>query len=104
MDGELYLLDEDDITPDGMKEYAASIMTDKQIAIFSEQNEIDFAYGVDGIGRFRVNIFRQRGSISIAMRQVVSKIPGFEELHLPPVIEESRSGAARHDPGHRHHR
>ncbi|MBI5870598.1 MAG: PilT/PilU family type 4a pilus ATPase [Actinobacteria bacterium] len=87
VDGELYLLDEKDITPDGMKEYAAAIMSDKQIVIFSEQNEIDFAYGVMGVGRFRVNIFRQRGSISIAMRQVVSKIPGFEELHLPPVIQ-----------------
>lgn len=87
VDGELYLLEEDDITPDGMKDYAAAIMTDKQIVIFSENNEIDFAYGVMGVGRFRVNIFRQRGSISIAMRQVVSKIPGFEELHLPPVIQ-----------------
>lgn len=88
VDGELYLLEEEDITPEGMKEYAAAIMSDKQILIFSEQNEIDFAYGVVGVGRFRVNIFRQRGSISIAMRQVVSKIPGFEELHLPPVIQQ----------------
>ncbi|MHB9111410.1 MAG: type IV pilus twitching motility protein PilT [Thermoleophilia bacterium] len=87
VDGELYLLEEDDITPDGMKEYAAAIMNDRQIIIFSEQNEIDFAYGIMGVGRFRVNIFRQRGSISIAMRQVVSKIPGFEELHLPPVLQ-----------------
>jgi len=87
VDGELYILEGDDITPEGMKEYAAAIMTDKQIVIFSDQNEIDFAYGVKGVGRFRVNIFRQRGSISIAMRQVVSKIPGFEELHLPPVVQ-----------------
>lgn len=87
VDGELYLLDENNITPDGMKEYAAAIMTDKQIVIFSEQNEIDFAYGIANVGRFRVNIFRQRGSISIAMRQVVSKIPGFDELHLPAVIK-----------------
>ncbi len=86
VDGELYLLGDEHVTPDGMKDYAAAIMSDKQIAIFSEQNEIDFAYGVKGVGRFRVNIFRQRGSISIAMRQVVSKIPGFEELHLPPVL------------------
>ena len=86
VDGELYLLDEQPITPEEMKEYAASVMTDKQIAIFSEQNEIDFAYGLHGVGRFRCNIFRQRGSISLAMRQVVGKIPGFEELHLPPLL------------------
>ena len=86
VDGELYLLGEEEVSPEGMKEYAASVMTDKQIAIFSDQNEIDFAYGLKGVGRFRVNIFRQRGSISIAMRQVVSKIPTFEELNLPPVL------------------
>lgn len=87
VDGELYMLGEEPIMPEGMKEYAAVIMSDKQIAIFSEQNEIDFAYGISGIGRFRVNIFRQRGSISIAMRQVVGKIPSFDELHLPSVLK-----------------
>lgn len=87
VDGELYLLEEEPVTPDEMKEYAASVMTDRQIAIFSEQNEIDFAYSSPGIGRYRVNIFRQRGTISIAMRQVVSKIPSFEELHLPPILQ-----------------
>ena len=87
VDGELYWLDEEKISADDMKEYAASVMSDKQIAIFSEQNEIDFAYGLPGVGRFRVNIFRQRGSISIAMRQVASKIPEFEELHLPALLK-----------------
>jgi twitching motility protein PilT len=88
VNGELYEMEDDSITPDGMKEYAAALMNDKQIAIFSEQNEIDFAYGVQGVGRFRVNIFRQRGSISVAMRQVVSKIPTFEELMLPPILKK----------------
>lgn len=87
VDGELYLMEDDPISLDGMKEYAASLMTDRQIAMFSEQNEIDFAYSCSGVGRFRVNIFRQRGAISIAMRQVVQKIPGFEELTLPGVMK-----------------
>lgn len=88
VNGELYEMEEEAITPEGMKEYAAALMNDKQIAIFSEQNEIDFAYGVRGVGRFRVNIFRQRGSISVAMRQVVGKIPSFEELKLPPILKK----------------
>ena len=88
VDGDLYELDDASISPEDMKEYAASVMSDKQIAIFSEQNEIDFAYGLSGVGRFRVNIFRQRGSISIAMRQVVGKIPNFEELHLPLLLKK----------------
>ncbi|MBE0430139.1 MAG: PilT/PilU family type 4a pilus ATPase [Thermoleophilia bacterium] len=87
IDGQLINLEEPPISADEMKEYAASLMTDRQIGIFSEQNEIDFAYGLSGIGRFRVNIFRQRGSISIAMRQVVQEIPGFAELNLPQVLK-----------------
>lgn len=85
--GELHLLEEPPISADDMKEHAASMMTDRQIAIFSEQNEIDFAYGTAGVGRFRVNVFRQRGTISIAMRRVVEDIPGFDELNLPQVLK-----------------
>ena len=87
VDGELELLDEPALSPEDTKDAAASIMTDKQIRRFSEHNEIDFAYSAPNIGRFRVNIYRQRGSISIAMRQVATQIPSFEELHLPEIIK-----------------
>ena len=87
VDGELHLLDEPVLSPEDTKDAAASIMTDKQIRRFSEHNEIDFAYSAVGIGRFRVNIYRQRGSISIAMRQVATQIPSFESLKLPDIIK-----------------
>jgi twitching motility protein PilT len=87
VDGELLLMDEPALVPEDTKDVAASIMTDKQIRRFSEHNEIDFAYSAPNLGRFRVNVFRQRGSISIAMRQVTTKIPSFEELHLPDIIK-----------------
>ena len=87
VDGELALLDEPPLTPEDTKDVAASIMTDKQIRRFSEHNEIDFAYSAATLGRFRVNVFRQRGSISIAMRQVTTIIPTFQELHLPEIIK-----------------
>ena len=87
VDGELILMDEVPLTPEDTKDIAASIMTDKQIRRFSEHNEIDFAYSSPNLGRFRVNVFRQRGSISVAMRQVTTKIPSFEELHLPDIIK-----------------
>lgn len=87
VDGELHLLDAPPMTPEDTKDIAASIMTDKQIRRFSEHNEIDFAYSAPQLGRFRVNVFRQRGSISIAMRQVATQIPSFEELHLPEIIK-----------------
>ena len=87
IDGELHLLDEPPLSPEDTKDAAASIMTDKQIRRFSEHNEIDFAYSAPHTGRFRVNIYRQRGSISIAMRQVATQIPSFDDLHLPEVIK-----------------
>ena len=87
VDGELHLLDEPVLSPEDTKDAAASIMTDKQIRRFSEHNEIDFAYSAANIGRFRVNIYRQRGSISIAMRQVATQIPSFESLMLPDIIK-----------------
>ncbi len=87
VDGELRLLDEPALSPEDTKDVAAAIMTDKQIRRFSEYNEIDFAYSSPSLGRFRVNVYRQRGSISIAMRQVATKIPSFEELHLPEIIK-----------------
>jgi twitching motility protein PilT len=87
VDGELSLMDQPSLTPEDTKDVAASIMTDKQIRRFSEHNEIDFAYSAPSLGRFRVNVFRQRGSISIAMRQVTTKVLSFEELHLPEIIK-----------------
>jgi twitching motility protein PilT len=48
----------------------------------------DLSYGIDGVGRFRVNIFRQRGSIAVVMRVIPDRIPNFDELKLPKVLEE----------------
>ena len=86
VDGELELVDDVPFTPEDTKDIAASIMTDRQIRRFSEHNEIDFAYSSPSKTRLRVNVFRQRGSISIAMRQVATVVPSFEELHLPEIV------------------
>ena len=88
VDGELENLDEPACTPDDTKDYAASLMSEKQIRRFSETNEIDFAYSAPQVGRYRVNVYRQRGTISIAMRQVVTRVPDFAELNLPPIVQK----------------
>jgi twitching motility protein PilT len=87
VDGELVLMDEPVLMPEDTKDIAASIMTDKQIRRFSENNEIDFAYSAPAKVRLRVNVYRQRGSISIAMRLVPTEVPSYEELHLPEIIK-----------------
>ena len=71
VDGELSELEEPTCSPEDTKDYAASLMSEKQIRRFSETNEIDFAYSAPNSGRYRVNVYRQRGTISIAMRHVV---------------------------------
>ena len=53
-----------------------------------QDGSADLSYGVAGVARFRVNIFRQRGSCAIVMRVVPDKIPGFQELNLPPALKE----------------
>ncbi len=76
------------LDPEDVKRLARSIMTDEQVENFEEKGDIDFAYGLPGVGRFRVNVFRQRGSISAAIRRISSEIPSLEELHLPSAIKK----------------
>jgi twitching motility protein PilT len=64
-----------------------NLLDDAAKARFLELGDADLAHSVPGLGRFRVNILRQRGSVGIVMRHVKSKIQGFESLNLPPVME-----------------
>lgn len=63
------------------------LLNAKQKEHLEVQGEVDLAYSHPRLGRFRVNVFHQRGTNSIVMRRIKSVIPGFEELHLPPAIE-----------------
>src|SRR5262245_5856648 len=66
---------------------AFSIMSGRQKQKFKDHFEIDIAYSVPGLGRFRVNIFQQRGTVGLVLRVIPAKILNFKELLLPPVIE-----------------
>jgi twitching motility protein PilT len=67
---------------------ANELMNDEQVAELTKMGEVDFAYSEPGVGRFRVNIHRQRGSVGIAARLVLPGAPSFSELMLPPVVEQ----------------
>ncbi|HEU0219654.1 MAG TPA: PilT/PilU family type 4a pilus ATPase [Gallionella sp.] len=71
-----------------IKRIAYEIMSPKQIAEFEAKMEMNFSFRHDGIGNFRVNIFRQRGDIAIVIRHVKGKIENVENLHLPSVLKE----------------
>ena len=65
-----------------------SIMDKRQIELFTKNKVHDFAYSEPGVGRFRVNAYYQRGTVSVAARRVNTYIPTFEELHLPPILKK----------------
>ena len=67
---------------------ALSIMNNAQKARFKEKNELDMAYAVPGLGRFRVNVFQQRGSVGMVFRMVPGKILNFEDLMMPAVLQK----------------
>ncbi|MBI5198776.1 MAG: type IV pilus twitching motility protein PilT [Nitrospirae bacterium] len=74
-------------TQEDLTSVAFGIMSDSQKERFKEKNEIDFAYSVSGLGRFRVNVFQQRGTIRVVFRTIPVKIKTFEELYLPEVLK-----------------
>jgi|SRR5580692_9287204 twitching motility protein PilT len=78
------------LTPQDTKLLAEDLMENNEHAAgkLALEGSADLSYGVSGVGRFRVNIFRQRGSCAIVMRVIPDAIPGFEELHLPPQLKE----------------
>jgi twitching motility protein PilT len=89
VDGLLHpLSDVPRITPEEMLAMAFSMMTNRQKQKFKESAELDMAYGVAGLGRFRVNVFQQRGNVGLVLRVIPTKIRTIEELELPKVIAD----------------
>lgn len=63
------------------------ILNEKQLAEFEEEMELDSAFSLDNIGRFRINVFRQRGEVAIVIRQIKAQIPTVSDLKLPSILE-----------------
>ncbi|MCC6317777.1 MAG: type IV pilus twitching motility protein PilT [Gemmatimonadaceae bacterium] len=76
------------LRPEDLSVLAKELMSPKQVKEFAEFREADFATGVPGIGRFRVNAYQQRGTIAFAIRTVPHQAKSISELNLPPIVEE----------------
>ncbi|WP_419873957.1 type IV pilus twitching motility protein PilT [Candidatus Pristimantibacillus sp. PTI5] len=83
--GELVPLDNTLLKPKDTLELAKQFMTDEHYAALQQNGDVDFSYGVAGLARFRINAYRQRGSIGLAIRIVPGRIPSMEELRLPRI-------------------
>jgi twitching motility protein PilT len=76
------------LTPEIVGDMATSMMNDRQRRIFEENSEVDLAYAVPGLGRFRVSVYKQRGTIAMVFRAISFTIPSLEGLNLPPIIKK----------------
>ncbi len=92
--GRLVPLERTALMPDETSAIAAAIIPADRVQRFDDAGEVDFAYSVPHVGRFRVNVFRQRGSVSMVLRRLRFGGPSFAELGMPDVVrslaEESR--------------
>ena len=87
IDGHLTPLDMEPVSAEDTERMAFSIMPKERADEFLGTHEADFAHGVSGLGRFRVNVFRQRGSVALVFRRVLPGTPDFDSLGLPPVVQ-----------------
>ncbi|MFQ5499626.1 MAG: type IV pilus twitching motility protein PilT [Candidatus Zixiibacteriota bacterium] len=88
INGKLDQIATDPVTIDQMQQMIVQILSEQQLERFQRKNEMDLALSVAKLGRFRINLFRQRGTTGIAIRAVNTAVPSFEELNLPPIIEK----------------
>lgn len=88
LDGSLYPLDVPPLTSQDTMTLCYSVLTEAQKKIFEEEHELDLAFAVKGLARFRANIYMQRGAVAGAFRVIPYMVKSLSELNLPPVLEK----------------
>ncbi len=88
VNGELATLEMAPLKPEDLKLLAEQVMTPRQVKEFAEKKEADFAIGVPGVGRFRTNIYQQRGTLAFAFRAIPYEVKTVAELKLPSILED----------------
>ena len=86
--GTLRPIDKMTLTNANVKDIAYGVMNDEQIKDFENKPEMNLALSEHGVGRFRINIFKQRNAVSMVVRNIVTDIPSFESLKLPPILKK----------------
>ena len=76
------------LSPTDTQRLVYDILSTDQVQVFEQTRELDFSYGVKNIGRFRVNVYRQRGSVGAAFRSIPDRVPTFEQLGLPAILRD----------------
>ncbi len=88
IDGRLVRTNAEKLNPEQVLKLAYSVMTEQQRKLFEQNREVDFSFGVQNLGRYRANVFLQRGCATCALRQIPPVINSIEELGLPPIVQK----------------
>jgi twitching motility protein PilU len=88
IDGKIMPVNKLEMTPEMVKQAAIGLMDDDQLESFTRELEIDFAISEPGLGRFRVNVFHQRGNVAMVLRYITSELPTLDELGMPEQMKE----------------
>jgi twitching motility protein PilU len=88
IDGKIIPVNKLELTPQMVRQAAMELMTQEQLEEFNRELEIDFAISKPGLGRFRVNIFHQRGNVALVMRYITGEMPDLDTIGMPPIIKD----------------
>src|ERR1700721_4517235 len=88
MEGKIFPVNKQVLSPETVRQAALGLMTAEQIEYFNEELEIDFALSEPGLGRFRVNVFYQRGYPAMVLRYITADMPRLDSLGLPETLVE----------------
>lgn len=88
VNGKLLILEEESLKPEDTEKYVSKILTQEEYERYNQVGEIDISYSVPRIGRYRINIYKQRGSDAIAIRRVGNVIPTLKSLKMPKIIND----------------
>ena len=88
IDGKIMPVNKLEMTPKMVKQAAIELMDEEQLDQFTKELELDFAISEPGLGRFRVNVFHQRGNVSMVLRYITAELPTLEELGMPEQMKE----------------
>ena len=88
IDGKIMPVNQVELSPKMVRQAALELMTEQQLEKFTKELEIDFAISEPGMGRFRVNVFHQRGNVSMVLRFITPELPQLEALGMPEILKD----------------
>jgi twitching motility protein PilU len=88
IEGKIMPVNKLELTPKMVRQAAMELMDEEQMDYFNRELELDFAISKTGLGRFRINVFHQRGNVGMVLRHLTAEVPTLDQLGMPPILHE----------------